>query len=134
MKTEIERCFEVVESENGAEYARRINEFLKNKDLRNVVVEHRNRANFCAFVTFEKVTRVPENKADEYELMGVTFTCSDCPYRLHNDDGRVKRYKCRAEDISEREFVYKTEAACPYFYEQLSRGRILDEERDEEGK
>lgn len=124
MKRIIQQTFAVVETESGSDYAERINRFLADPTLQNVKIEHRDRSNFCAYITYEKVHEEPENARDEYELMGISFSCGDCPFRIHNDDKRVKRFRCDRAEESGQSMVYKTEPACPYFYEALKAGEI----------
>ena len=123
MKTIYRKHFVVVEAETGQEYAQLVNAYYANTELRNVEVDHRERHNFCAYVTYEEVERVPEDLKDEYELMGVAFTCGDCPHRQHTEDRRVKRFACNA---GVEAYVCKCDPACNRFYEELQAGKLLE--------
>lgn len=122
MKVITMKRFVVVEAETGQEYAKAIDGYLTNMNLRNVSVEHRDRDNFCGYVTYEETKRIPETIKDEYELLGITFTCGDCPYRKGTDDKRIKHFRCEAEQEA---YVLKHDSACDLFYRMLRSGDIL---------
>ena len=117
--------FVVVEAETGAEYADAIDGYLTDSSLKNVEVDHRNRQNFCAYVTFEEVEKIPENAKDEYELDGISFQCRDCPYCKKSEDKRIKHLECLAPDDSGMPRTRGSNHACVFFYEELKAGTLL---------
>lgn len=125
MRTFIEKQFVVVEADTGLEYQEAVNAYYRNPEYSGVVVDHRERDNFCAFITYEVTKRIPETIKDQYELDGITFTCSDCPFLERKEDGRIRRFKCLAEDSGE-EWTRRESSACEYYYELLQKGLLLD--------
>lgn len=126
MRTFTEKQFVVVEADTGMEYQEAVNAYYHNPDYSGVVVDHRNRDNFCAFITYEVTKRVPETIKDQYELDGVTFTCSDCPFLERKEDGRIRRFKCLASEQSGEEWSRRESDACEYFYEALQSGTLME--------
>ena len=125
MKVQTIRQFVVVEAETGAEYQAAINAYYSNPNYKGVTVDHRNRNNFCAYITYEETHKEPETIKDQYELDGVTFTCSDCPYMERNPDKRVRRFRCMAADESGEDWTRRESSACELFYQALQNGELL---------
>lgn len=84
-------------------------------------LQFNNNAGLCAYIVYEQSVQVPETLADEYELRGEEYRCSECPLFKPSDDKRVKYTTCGHG-------VRRCEAnhyACEYFYEQLEKGGIV---------
>lgn len=126
MKTQTTKQFVVVEAETGQEYQDKVNAYYSNPKYKGVVVDHRERANFCAYITYEITEQIPETVKDAYELDGVTFTCSDCPFLERKEDGRIRRFKCLASEQSGEEWSRRESSACEYFYEALQSGTLME--------
>ena len=125
MKTVTRKQFVVVEAETGPEYQDKINSFYTNPEIKAIHVDHRNRDNFCAFVTYEMTEMIPETIKDQYELAGITFTCSDCPFLERKEDGRVRNFTCLTPENSGEEWTRRDSEACEYFYRALSVGDLM---------
>lgn len=84
-------------------------------------LQFNNNAGMCAYIVYEEHIRVPETIADEYELRGEEYRCSECPLYKPSTDKRIKYTtcghgvrRCAANDF-----------ACEWFYEQLEKGGII---------
>lgn len=126
MKYQTKKQFVVVEAETGQEYQEKVNAYYSNPKYKGVVVDHRDRANFCAYITYEITEQIPETVKDAYELEGTTFTCSDCPYLERNPDKRVRHFRCMAAGASGEEWARRESPACAFFYEELQNGGLLE--------
>ncbi len=75
---------------------------------------------FCAFIVFEETRQVPETLAEEYELRGDEYRCSECPMFVLSPDKRVKYTTCKrgCRKISANAW------ACDWFYKALEDGEV----------
>lgn len=84
-------------------------------------LQFNNNAGMCAYIVYEERIQVAETLADEYELRGEEYRCSECPLFRPSPDKRVKYTTCghgvRRCDANQW--------ACEWFYEQLEKGGII---------
>ena len=78
-------------------------------------------AGLLAFVEYEVETKVPQNAKDEYELLGESHKCIECPFYVRPTDGRVKYTKCPITN----KLTDADSWCCDSFYERLKRGMEL---------
>ncbi len=84
---------------------------------------------FCAYITHETTTRVPENIEDEYELKGIRFTCGECPNWIQPIDGRVKYSHCDVIGCNRK----SSDSACEWLYREDAK-HISTGDGDEEAR
>lgn len=86
-------------------------------------------AGLLAFVEYEVETRLPQNAKDEYELLGETHKCIECPFYVRPTDGRVVYTHCLLVKSEVDRTVGRLTSAdsdcCEQFYERLKRGMSL---------
>ena len=82
-----------------------------------------------AHIKYIEDVKIPESVSDEYELLGVGFTCSQCPYfkpiKKSNggEDGRHKVGDCLYEG-NEFGRSYRNQPACEHLYELIKEGGV----------
>ncbi len=79
---------------------------------------------FCAYIVWEEKLQIPETAEDEYRLLGMQFTCGDCPEYMPHQDKRVKYTEC-GHGVPR---CAKGDRACEWFYERLKDGTITPNE------
>ena len=77
-------------------------------------------AGLIAYIIYENNTRVPETMRDQFELVGESHTCIECPYFVRPTDGRRKYTRCsKIEGLTSA-----TSRCCDCFYDELADGKI----------
>ena len=76
---------------------------------------------YCAFVLFEQTVQQPETLAEQYEVAGEEYHCSECPLFVLATDKRVKYTTCKkgCRRVSAERW------ACDWFYEALEKGEVV---------
>lgn len=75
----------------------------------------------CVHFVYKYIEQVPETVAEEYELQGIKYYCTDCPYLQKGHDGRYKSKGCK---YSKYGAVKDYTPACELFYKELMTGKI----------
>lgn len=75
---------------------------------------------FISYIVYEENILIPENAADEYELLGEQHNCIECPLFVRPTDGRQKYTECPHN----HSFASKDRPCCDDFYEWLKKGEI----------
>lgn len=75
---------------------------------------------FCAYIVYDVRREYPETIADEYELKGIKYSCSDCPMFRPSEDRRIKYTTC----VHGTHRCAANDDACDWFYEELDKGGI----------
>lgn len=82
---------------------------------------------FCAYIVAEHKIYIAQNAKDEYELLGIRYTCINCPMWVHPTKGNVKYTRCEiADGMRNASFP-----CCEEFYEMLKKGEVEVEERED---
>ena len=80
-----------------------------------------------AYVKYYESEKIPESLADEYEIAGAEFTCSQCPAFVprYRGDGRPDR-RCKKGGcpISEFKMTYDESPACDALFEMIRKGTV----------
>lgn len=113
----------VIHSETAGDFEDKLNAALREVAEKGSKYElqFNNNVGMCAYVVYEERLQVAETLADEYELRGEEYRCSECPLFRPSSDKRVKFTTCGHG-------VRRCDAnryACEWFYEQLEKGGII---------
>lgn len=123
MKIHTYSQIKVIEAENAKSF-----EAAFNTAMRELATRHPSYqldiSNYRAFITYEQDEKEAESIADEYEIIGTTFTCGQCPYIEVPCDGRIKWCRCTYTDDLKK----MSSPCCNTFYEKLSKGQITPRE------
>ena len=84
-------------------------------------LQFNNNLGLCAFLVYEERKEIAETVADEYELKGEVFRCSECVKYKPSPDKRVKYTTC---DRGVRRCT-ANDPACDWFYESLEKGECV---------
>lgn len=112
----------IVTAATADDFEMRLNEALEEvaKTSQNYELSFNTSMGFCAYIVYDLRREYPETIADEYELKGIQYACSECPMFRPSGDKRIKYTtcahgtpRCAANDY-----------ACDWFYEQLEKGGI----------
>ena len=82
---------------------------------------------FCAYIVAESKTYIAQNAKDEYELLGISYKCINCPMWVHPTKGNVKYTRCEIVDGMRN----ASHPCCEEFYEMLKKGEVKVEERED---
>ena len=74
-----------------------------------------------AYIRYTFSEQVPENIADKFELMGVTYYCKDCDYceRILNKNGSINKQTKKAYCSHHGKTIYFECVACETFFFEL---------------
>lgn len=110
----------VITASTGPEFQDKLNSALAEVALSGCKYDLQFNNNFglCAFLVYEERKEIAETVADQYELRGEDYRCSECSYFRPSPDKRVKYTTC-AQGERRR---YANAHACDWFYEELERG------------
>ena len=117
----------IIQGSTADEFQDRLNKALEEvaQNTSKYELLFNNNAGLCAYVVYEVRKEYAETIADEYELKGMKFHCSDCPMYVLAKDKRVLYTTCKRG-------VRGCKAngdACDWLYEELEKGGIeLNEE------
>lgn len=113
----------IVTGSTAVEFQNNLNEALNEIALSGAKaeVQFNMSLGFCAFVLFEETKQVPESLAEQYEVSGDEYHCSECPMFVLSEDKRVKYTTCKrgCRKIGAEHW------ACEWFYEALERGEVV---------
>lgn len=122
MKIAIRKQTVIVQGNSAEDFQDRLNKALSHIAERGVKYElqFNMQLGFCAFVVYEEKIQVAETLADEYELAGEEYRCSECPMYVLSGDKRVKYTTCKhgVRRCTANDY------ACDWFYEALEKGEV----------
>lgn len=113
----------IVTASTAAEFEDKLNQALAEvaeKGAKHELTFNMNQG-FCAYIVYDERIAKPETLAEEYEMRGEGYRCSECPLFKPSPDKRVKYTTCGHG-------VRRCEAndwACDWFYEQLEKGGLV---------
>lgn len=124
MRSETLQQFAVIRGETPEEFSEKLNaKLLELKDKRPRVEFD----GLTAYVKYSETLRFPECLADEYESVGVRFTCERCPVfepRCKAGGGIDRRCKKGGCDHSLYGKTFGDSEACDYLYKMLREGKV----------
>lgn len=75
---------------------------------------------FLAYVVIDDYRQIPETTKEEFETMGESHVCLECPNFIRPTDGRRKYTRCPQG----QGLAWADRKGCDYFYELLAAGKI----------
>lgn len=122
------RKIKTIEADNAFDFDSRVNGFTDQLDLQGTdyTVELHVTPKLLAIITYTKTVWVAEGIAEEYELMGETHYCIECPLYVRPTDGRVRHTKCK-KALDEKgnpngPWCTKDKKCCDRYYEMMKKG------------
>ena len=112
----------VVTASDGFNFETKLNAFLDDLDAKGIsyTYEFNHNAPHTAYITYDHIYTVCESVRDEYEEVGETHTCIECPYYVRPTDGRRKYTRCNKTD----KLCKGDDRCCDRFYEELDKGML----------
>lgn len=81
-----------------------------------------NPENYSAVIEYTREVKIPEDIRDEFELQGVKYTCSMCPYFKLPEDKRIKKVVCSETG---RPILSTADSdACVWLYKKIAIGEV----------
>ena len=123
MKVTTMKQAKIIQAATAGGFQDELNEALREIAERGCKYELRfnDNAGLCAYIVYEERVQVAECLADEYEMRGEEYRCSECPLFRPSADKRV-RYTTCGHGVRRCE---ANDHACDYFYEQMEKGGIV---------
>lgn len=124
MRSETLQQFAVIRGETAEELSEALNRKLMELKGKRPRVEF---DGLTAYVKYSETIHHPECLADEYEMIGATFICRQCPAfvpRCRGDgepDGRCKKGECPNTTYKK---TFGESSACDLLYEMLMKGKV----------
>ena len=129
MKRSTYEQFAIVQADSASFFTDQLNEEVYRLRYKHPVVKFSESIPLYAQIKYIEDVNIPENVLDEYELLGVGFTCGQCPYfkpikkANGTDDERRKVGDCFYEG-NEFGRSFKTQPACVHLYELIKEGGV----------
>lgn len=92
----------------------------KMRELADSNPKYEFRGELTAYITYIKHERIIETVADEFEEMGIRYTCGQCPHCEPPKDKRHKWTKCKYSPYGR---VRLDEDACELLYKEVMLGK-----------
>lgn len=116
--------FAVVKGETAEEFSERLNEKMRELKGKRPEVEF---DGLTAYIKYSETVSHPESLADEYEILGISFHCSQCPAFIprYREDGEPD-HRCRKGGCPHTSFkrTRSDSIACDLLYEMLRKGEV----------
>lgn len=110
--------FRIVHHDSLEIYNEQLNDAMRELKDKSPRVEFHQTNPTYAIIRYVEEWEEPETLADEYQLMGIRFTCcDDCNQIEGMDDGRRRRYWCKYKN-----YIAYGDKACEEFYKKFARG------------
>lgn len=122
MRTDHTPQLEVIFSDDPSKFQESFNSKMMELSQYSPKYEFHHEKGFCAYIIYDRTTKVLETLADEYALKGYSYKCIDCPYLEVPTDKRIKHCHC---DYAPTETSHKDSPACELFYKRLDMGMLL---------
>ena len=118
----------IIAASTAEEFQQKLNKELTKLDSKKIKYEltFNNQMGFCAYIVSQHTVMVPEDLEDEFELIGISCKCKQCPKWVHPTKGNVKYTHC---PVTGR-LCSAESKACEQFYEWLRDGEVEIEEEN----
>ena len=116
--------FAIVQANTAAALTTKLNEELYRLRSKNPQVTFEG---LTARIMYEEHEEVPENLQDEYQAIGVGFTCEDCPMfcpQLKADGTPDRRAKIGSCPRSDSGTTFRSSPACEWLYAMIRNGEV----------
>ena len=129
MKRSSYEQFVTVRADSTSLFDKQLNEEVYRLREKHPVVSFSESIPLYAHIKYIEEVEIPESLEDEYRLLGVGFTCGQCPYfkpikkANGNSDERCKVGDCFYEG-NEFGRARKTAPACEHLYELIAEGGV----------
>ena len=127
MKRSSYEQFAIVRSDSAPLFEKQLNERVYELKDNYPEVKFSDSIPLYAQIKYRMETTAPESISEEYEMVGASFVCEQCPYfvpatnKNGSEDLRCKVGDCTHPD-NELGRTYRTSSACDHLYEAI-RGR-----------
>lgn len=130
MKRIKRRRVAIIQEKTAAGYEAAINEQLDKLAEHNPELIIESVEKHTAYIKYAFDEYVPEDMADKFNLLGVTYYCKDCAYCefTRNRDGSIRGTTKKATCTHrQRQIIYTMEACNTFYYEIATRsGQFAD--------
>lgn len=115
----------IIAAGSAEEFERRLNAELSALDSsrQRYELQFNHTLGYCAYIVIDSLMQIPETIQEEFELVGETYTCLNCPYWTHPTKGNVKYTRCPITPGLRKAQT----PCCEAFYEMLYKGEIEPE-------
>ena len=124
MRIETIQQFAVIRGETAEELTESLNEKLRELRGKSPKVEF---DGLTAYIKYSDKVSHPECLADEYELLGAAFACSQCPEFIprKRKDG-CPDYRCKKGGCEHTTYkkTFGESAACDILYDLIREGKV----------
>lgn len=129
MKRSSYEQFAIVRSDSAPLFEKQLNEKMYELRDNYPEVKFSDSIPLYAQIKYRKETIAPETISDEFELVGASFVCEQCPYFVPatNKDGS-EDLRCKVGDCThesnELGRTYRTSPACDHLYELIQKREV----------
>lgn len=112
----------IVSGTSAADFEAKLNGELNTLNIKGIKYDMQlsPQTGFVAYIVYEEELRIADTIKDEFEMLGETHTCIECPFYTRPIDGRVKYTRC---DLG-KGICRRDTSCCESFYEGLYNGTI----------
>lgn len=121
--------YAIVKTDSAPLFEEQLNEKIYELRNNHPEVKFSDSIPLYAQIKYRQETIAPESISDEFEMVGASFVCEQCPYFVPatNKDGsedlRCKVGDCRHPD-NELGRAYRTSPACDHLYELIQKREV----------
>ena len=129
MKRSSYEQFAIVRSDSAPLFEKQLNEKMYELRENYPEVKFSDSIPLYAQIKYRMETVAPESISEEFEMVGASFVCEQCPYfvpatnKNGSEDLRCKVGDCTHPD-NELGRAYKTSPACDHLYELIKEGKV----------
>ena len=129
MKRSSYEQFAIVRSDSAPLFEKQLNEKMFELRENYPEVKFSDSIPLYAQIKYRVETIAPESISEEFEMVGASFVCEQCPYfvpatnKNGSEDLRCKVGDCTHPD-NELGRAYKTSPACDHLYELIKEGKV----------
>lgn len=129
MKRSSYEQFAIVRSDSAPLFEKQLNEKMYELRDNYPEVKFSDSIPLYAQVKYRMETVAPESISEEFEMVGASFVCEQCPYFVPatNKDGS-EDLRCKVGDCThpdnELGRAYRTSSACDHLYELIKEGKV----------
>ena len=129
MKRSSYEQFAIVKSDSAPLFEKQLNEKMYELRDNYPEVKFSDSIPLYAQVKYRMETKTPESISEEYEMVGASFVCEQCPYfvlatnKNGSEDLRCKVGDCTHPD-NELGRAYRTSPACDHLYELIQKREV----------
>lgn len=124
MRAQSIQQFAIVQADSAAQFEEKLNARMAELSNCNPQVRF---DGLTAYISYDKVVKIPECLADQYELEDVRFHCEDCPefHAFLKEDGTEDRRRKYGEcQYAKFKRAYRDSDACDVLFQLIKEGRI----------